>query len=59
MDVLKTETKNGKLITIKCGYHQLGYVNQLFSKFDKKDNFCIEFIEQEKCINYGYINKEK
>ena len=58
LDVLKTSNKNGNMIILEDGYHQLGYVNQLFSIFDYSEYFCIQLAKENKCLNCGYNSKE-
>mgnify|MGYP006873133433 CR=1 FL=1 len=39
IDIIKTENINGFNIIINDGYHQIGYINQLFSVFKNTNIF--------------------
>jgi len=56
IDILKTNTVNGKIIVVDDGYHKIWCVNQLFKIFDNDTLFCIKLIKKSECINRNYKN---
>ena len=55
IDILKTVKIDNNLITINDGFHDFGYVNQLFSIFETSDIFCLKYIIEGKCFNCNTI----
>ena len=56
IDILKTNTINGIKIIVDDGFHEIGYVNQLYKIFENEELFCIKIIKKGECINCNYKN---